>query len=321
MRQSPEPGRLGDRRDAGRGHRPVPPRPLLPHGVGVDLRHAGARHGGGGGARSSGAMTEWRPPFGAMSAANWIGINAEPVPAPLRRDPRACSAGSPSTGGPTRPQPRRHLPRPDDHGRLPGARLITSPFGLYDCDVPCDASIAVIVSDASSPATWPRPAIRIDAVGTQITERVSWDQDTVTHEPQVLGQSAHLWSRTEPAPRATSTWRCSTTASASTPSRGSRRSASAGSARPRTGSTAAAASRSTASSPVEPARRPALRGPHPRVRVPLRGDHPAPPRRRRAPGPPDARTRRGPRAAAAPRPASSSCSATASDGCAGPIRG
>ena len=29
------------------------------------------------------------------------------------------------------------------------ARPITSPFGLYDCDVPCDGSIAVIVSDAS----------------------------------------------------------------------------------------------------------------------------------------------------------------------------
>ena len=26
------------------------------------------------------------------------------------------------------------------------ARLITTPFGLYDCDVPCDGAVAVIVS-------------------------------------------------------------------------------------------------------------------------------------------------------------------------------
>ena len=39
--------------------------------------------------------------------------------------------------------------------------------------------------------------MRIEAVGTQITERVSWDQGTVTHEPQVLGQAAHLWTRTD----------------------------------------------------------------------------------------------------------------------------
>ena len=80
------------------------------------------------------------------------------------------------------------------------ARPITSPFGLYDCDVPCDGSIAVVVSDAAVAGDLPRPAIRIEAVGTQILERVSWDQGTVTHEPQVLGQSAHLWSRTGLSP-------------------------------------------------------------------------------------------------------------------------
>jgi acetyl-CoA acetyltransferase len=80
------------------------------------------------------------------------------------------------------------------------ARPITTPFGLYDCDVPCDASIAIIVSDASVAADLPRTAIRIEAVGTQILERVSWDQGTLTHEPQVIGQSAHLWSRSSLGP-------------------------------------------------------------------------------------------------------------------------
>ena len=80
------------------------------------------------------------------------------------------------------------------------ARPITTPFGLYDCDVPCDGSIAIVVSDAAVAPDLPRPAIRIEAVGTQIAERVSWDQGTITHEPQVIGQSAHLWSRTSLRP-------------------------------------------------------------------------------------------------------------------------
>ena len=80
------------------------------------------------------------------------------------------------------------------------ARPITSPFGLYDCDVPCDGSIAVVVSSAEVAGDLPKPAIRIAAAGTQILERVSWDQGTVTHEPQVLGQSAHLWTRTDLRP-------------------------------------------------------------------------------------------------------------------------
>jgi len=56
------------------------------------------------------------------------------------------------------------------------------------------------VSDATVAVDLPKPAVRIEAIGSQILERVSWDQGTVTHEPQVLGQAAHLWSRTNLRP-------------------------------------------------------------------------------------------------------------------------
>jgi acetyl-CoA acetyltransferase/uncharacterized OB-fold protein len=150
--------------------------------------------------RVSGPFREWRAPFGAMSAGNWIAMNANQYlhrynvpremlgfiaingrrnaglnPAAIYRDPMTM----------------------DDYL---SARPITSPFGLYDCDVPCDGSIAVIVSAASVADDLPHPAVRIEAAGTQILERVSWDQDTVTHEPQVIGQAAHLWTRTAVQP-------------------------------------------------------------------------------------------------------------------------
>jgi len=80
------------------------------------------------------------------------------------------------------------------------ARLITTPFGLYDCDVPCDGSTAVIVSAADAARDLGRPPVYIEAVGTQVTERLEWDQSTLMHEPQVLGQSAHMWSRTSLRP-------------------------------------------------------------------------------------------------------------------------
>ena len=156
-------------------------------------------HAGGGG-RVSGPMQEWRAPFGAMSAANWIAMNANQY---LHRygasrellgwialNGRANAARNPVAI-------YRDPMTMDDYL---SARPITSPFGLYDCDVPCDASIAVVVSDAAVGADLPKPAIRVAAAGTQIIERISWDQDTITHEPQVLGQSAHLWSRTDLRP-------------------------------------------------------------------------------------------------------------------------
>lgn len=153
-----------------------------------------------GSGRVSGPFHEWRAPFGAMSAANWIGMNANQY---LHRygatremlgyialNGRANAARNPAAI-------YRDPMTMDDYL---SARTITTPFGLYDCDVPCDASIAVIVSDASVAGDLPRPAVRVNAVGTQITERISWDQDTVTHEPQVMGQAAHLWTRTDLRP-------------------------------------------------------------------------------------------------------------------------
>lgn len=76
------------------------------------------------------------------------------------------------------------------------ARLISTPFGLYDCDVPADASIAVIVSRRDVAADLRQPPVLVEAIGTQLTERIAWEQSTLTHEPHVLGPSAHLWSRT-----------------------------------------------------------------------------------------------------------------------------
>ena len=150
--------------------------------------------------RVSGSLMEWRAPFGAMSAANWIAMNAtqyfhrygatREMLGMIAINGRANAARNPAAI-------YRDPLTMDDYL---AARLISTPFGLYDCDVPCDGSVAVIVSDASVAGDLPNGAIRVEAVGTQILERVSWDQGTITHEPQVLGQSAHLWTRTSLRP-------------------------------------------------------------------------------------------------------------------------
>jgi acetyl-CoA acetyltransferase/uncharacterized OB-fold protein len=199
---------------------------------------------GGMGGRVSGPLWEWRAPFGAMSAANWIGMNANQY---LHRygatremlgwiaiNGRANAARNPLAI-------YRDPMTMDDYL---SARPITSPFGLYDCDVPCDASVAVVVSDASVAPDLPKPPIRVEAVGTQIIERVSWDQGTLTHSPR-SSASPRTCGREPVCVPSTSTSRSSTTASRSTPSRGSKHSASATSARRWTGSTAGGASRST----------------------------------------------------------------------------
>jgi acetyl-CoA acetyltransferase/uncharacterized OB-fold protein len=155
--------------------------------------------GAGGGARASG-QSAWRMPFGALSAANWIAMNANQylhrygVP----REMLGLVALNGRANAERNPAAIYRAPMTMDD--YLSARPITSPFGLFDCDVPCDGSVAIVVSDAAVAGDLPRPAIRVEAVGTQITERVSWDQGTITHEPQVIGQAAHLWSRSALGP-------------------------------------------------------------------------------------------------------------------------
>ena len=147
-----------------------------------------------------GGMREWTAPFGALSPANWIAMNANQYlhRYGATRELLGRIAVNGRAGAARNPAAIYRDPMTMDD--YMAARPVTTPFGLFDCDVPCDAAIAVVVSDASLVADLPKPAVRIEAVGTQILERVSWDQGTITHEPQVLGQSAHLWSRTSLRP-------------------------------------------------------------------------------------------------------------------------
>lgn len=148
-----------------------------------------------GGAAATGFL-EWRAPFGAVSAAQWIGCAATSYMHRygVGREALAAIALTEREGATRNPEALYREPLTlDDYHQ---ARMITTPFGLYDCDVPCDGAIAVVVSAVETAADRPKPPVLVEAVGSAVLERLSWDQDTLDHLPQSLGPSAHLWSRT-----------------------------------------------------------------------------------------------------------------------------
>ncbi|GFG86595.1 thiolase C-terminal domain-containing protein [Mycolicibacter algericus] len=145
-----------------------------------------------GGARTA----SWQMPFGAISAAHTLAQNAQ-------RHFHRYGTTRETLGWIALNQRANAVLNPTAIYRDPltmddylSARMITTPFGLYDCDVPCDGAVAVIVSAADAARDLAKPPVLVEAVGTQILEPIDWDQSTLTHEPQVLGQAAHLWSRT-----------------------------------------------------------------------------------------------------------------------------
>jgi acetyl-CoA acetyltransferase len=138
---------------------------------------------------------QWRVPYGAASPANWIALCANRYLERYGVSREALGWIAITARGHAARNPAALFSEPLSMEDYLSARVITTPFGLYDCDVPCDGSIAVVVSARETAKDLRQPAVLVDAVGTQIAEPQSWDQGPLTHQANVFGPAAHLWSR------------------------------------------------------------------------------------------------------------------------------
>jgi len=142
----------------------------------------------------------WSLPFGCASPANWLAMYAQHYLTRYRVEPDFLGWIAINARHNAARNPAAIYQEPLDMAAYAASRLISTPFRLYDCDVPCDGAMAFIISCKDAARDSRHPAIRVEAVGTQITEPQSWDQSTITHQPNVFGPAKHLWSRTELRP-------------------------------------------------------------------------------------------------------------------------
>lgn len=79
------------------------------------------------------------------------------------------------------------------------ARLVSTPFGLLDCDVPVDGSIALVVSTADYYHDAPRPPVRVEAIGGA-SGAGGWTQRPDYPLMAASDAAAAMWSRTDLRP-------------------------------------------------------------------------------------------------------------------------
>jgi acetyl-CoA acetyltransferase len=156
--------------------------------------------GDGGGVPRMGGTMQWSIPFRAYSAANWLAMNAQRHfhEYGTTSEQLAMIAVNARRNAGLNPTAIYRDPMTlDDYF---ASRMVTSPFRLYDCDAPVDGSTAVIVSAAEHAANVDHPVARVEAVGTALRGRPSWDQfdDMTTMAARDAG--AQLWSRTDLKP-------------------------------------------------------------------------------------------------------------------------
>jgi acetyl-CoA acetyltransferase/uncharacterized OB-fold protein len=167
--------------------------------TGTELMRSGALPPPSGG-RIGGDM-QWRIPFGGTSAAMWLAMNASQYLARFGATRETLGWIALNARANAARNPDAIYTDPLSMDDYLSARTISTPFGLYDCDVPCDGAIAFVVSAADVVPDLTSTPVFVEAVGTQTTERHSWDQGTVTHMPGAFGPAAHLWSRTTLRPQ------------------------------------------------------------------------------------------------------------------------
>jgi acetyl-CoA acetyltransferase len=80
-----------------------------------------------------------------------------------------------------------------------GARPVSSPFGLYDCDVPIDGSIAFVVSPAEHAAGTPNPAVRVEAIGGS-KGTGGWIHRPDFPKMASVDAASQMWARTDLRP-------------------------------------------------------------------------------------------------------------------------
>ena len=159
----------------------------------------GGGGGGGKGIRMGGFM-QWTLPYGIPSAANWIAMMA-------RRHFHEFGTTREQLGGIATNTRANAVLNPKGIYRDPmtlddylSVRMISDPLCLYDCDAPCDGSTAVIVSAGDHVADAPRPVGRIEAIGTAIHGRPSWDQWDDLTTMALRDASAQLFAATDLTP-------------------------------------------------------------------------------------------------------------------------
>jgi acetyl-CoA acetyltransferase len=160
----------------------------------------GGSGGGGGGVPRFSGFLQWTLPFGAVSAVNWIALVAQrrmhefgltreelaQIPLNGRRN-----AGL---------NPKAVYREPMDLAAYLAARMISTPLCLYDCDAPCDGSTAFVVSHRDVIGDLPHEACAVNAVGTALRGRPSWDQFDDPTSMAARDAGASMWERTDLTP-------------------------------------------------------------------------------------------------------------------------
>ncbi|SEP27175.1 thiolase family protein [Trujillonella endophytica] len=160
----------------------------------------GRRPGIGAGTPIASGAQQWTTPFRLLSAANHLAMYTQRHMHEFGTTSEQMAQIALNARRNAALNPKAVFTAPLTLEDYLDSRMISTPFRLYDCDIPVDGSTAVIVSAAEHARDVDHPVARIEAVGTALRGRPSWEMwDDLTTMP-ARSAAAHMWSRTDLRP-------------------------------------------------------------------------------------------------------------------------
>lgn len=155
---------------------------------------AGRRKGyGSGGGRPAGMMA-WQMPFGA-TAANLaaLQIRARMLRYNLTREQLASIAIAQRTHAAR--NPAAIYREPLDLEAYLGARMVSDPLCMFDCDIACDGATAFVISRAEHVVGLDHPGVAVEALDCAHHDRFTWEGgDDIT---RISSRWSTIWERTD----------------------------------------------------------------------------------------------------------------------------
>lgn len=149
--------------------------------------------------RDTSYFWQWYTPFNVLSAVNLIAMYAQRHFHDYGTRPEQMAQIALTCRRNAALNPKAVFREPMTLDDYFASRMISTPLRMFDCDVHCDASTALVLSRSDAARDGRHPPIRIDAIGAALHQPWSWDQISLT-EMAAFDVGRMMWSRTDLKP-------------------------------------------------------------------------------------------------------------------------
>ena len=151
------------------------------------------------GPRDGNFMWQWCTPFNVLSVVNITAMYAALHMETYGTTPEQLAQIALTTRRNAQLNSKAVMRKPMTMDDYFASKMISTPLRMFDCDVHCDASTAIVLSRRDMAKDLRHPPIRIEAIGAAMNQPYLWDQVDLTANAMPDAARA-MWARTDLKP-------------------------------------------------------------------------------------------------------------------------